>query len=689
MTAMFSLNGVLDAVNEWFDWLPSLDALGWVLVGLAALLMLMAAGTFITRLRATHRMGPVELGSSVPAADATEKAEPDLARARALFEERLARSEMSTAGPVPALTSVPKLGLSLEDSGISAAGVLTQIPGIAGTLLRSRPGHLVDLAIIGLTPGKDGAAGTGRIQVTIRNRETGDMEDVRVFGDTPGNLDDAVTQAAAFVYAHASRHPSVERRIARWTRWAAPDGGTVARYHDAMRPDVDDTTARSLLTGVVDEEPANAVARLALADRELSHSLMEALTHYLAIAAMWGPALDGAANERLPVPVRRAWFRIGSILTSADRIHTEWPRNPAAAERVDALAPALFGPVWRPQGAVPAETFLLARAAEVLAALEGALTPGRATTMYLRRLMRWPSMRLEVGERVRGTVREMTMERRRVAIAGCVARIRLVEDPSELLRTVTDHLRRGADDWRVQYNAACFFSRLIEGHPGARDAHARRAADALIVTIRDPGSHDMHGWLLTDDPDLAGLRGHAAQWARVTAQLQPVTRPPDPPATPVWPVLAAIGAHMRREWAARRRRLTHPNAVARREFVTWCDDEARIWTRVAALAAHPADDAARAEALRAAMGDATVTVDAHEPPADDPHTLTRMAERAAEQVEVWRAVADTFEPVLDARIGAMQMQPAQETADEAGLAWARLVALLRNEELSRELELVG
>jgi tetratricopeptide (TPR) repeat protein len=143
--------------------------------------------------------------------------------------------------------------------------------------------------------------------------------------------------------------------------------------------------------------------------------------------------------------------------------------------------------------------------------------------------------------------------------------------------------------WHERYNAACAYALplLVEDHsaPDVRDALAVEAVDQLqqATSCADSGYiATRRDWLLSEDPDLAGLRAHRC-FKAFEAMYFPAAAPTPRRPRIVQPlevsryagdILDAAAVRWQAEWRARGR---HESPPELHELVKWWENEAELW----------------------------------------------------------------------------------------------------------------
>ena len=402
---------------------------------------------------------------------------------------------------------------------------------------------------------------------------------------------DAAVEQAAYAIAAYLLPRTKACRQAPWTRWRGIEmpARLVARGTQASEAAAERRYDEALAAyfEAIAADPRNLALRfeVGLLQEKLAlwldayatyHDLNALAQQSLPASPPWRPRARRAWNADTRIRLQ-AQYRRAVLLGFGERLAEQWCRTPSGdatnrlrdAERAAVIArlrPGLRTELRRLRGRLAScDVPERKAAAEVLAVLKsrnGSEDP-RAQVLLRELFARSAERRLEAlayelreprKRRAAGGLTE-----RSVLIAAAWAGVRarfsrvLLEKeprlptPDELARAIAPHLpRRGMGDWQASYNAACTFAvalvpdsrevrRACRGGAKAYGARPRRAlARAAIGWLQDSALQLDSGalarrraWIVSQDPDLAGLRGHP-RFATFEARYFPSDRPTPP-----------------------------------------------------------------------------------------------------------------------------------------------------------------
>ena len=588
--------------------------------------------------------GRIEVPDFVAGAE-LEDADP--AQLTMRFRRRLAVSHLQSLSPVPATSAQGDFLDVLGQGGVDAGNVL----GSLITLLRAaKPPHAYEVkGVLMRGSGKQSYGVT--LQVTrlpndaIRVETLWDTSWVRV-------LRRAADHATAAILTRTSR---CESPWAAWRRYPMPgqlfhDYERAAELEDERRYD----EALDRYYRALEHDPLNLGLRLQIGFLQEKIGLpLDALATYEGMAAVEEPG---------GVPLPRRLYR------SASRIERDATMVIGRYRRAVLLAQAELARQWRRTGPVDEGAWTrrdrqrrhLRRRLEpaLIKLFEGipdekrigglpraeliAEPPaGRATEdtdrglLELQELLQIAACRevRELGRRAGGPGRsrgttltsraaqlsERCMEQRLAwTQAALAAEPDVVEHPTA--KDVEARLGKGRfDDWQELYNAACAYALPLipepERHTEADRARRTELAEAAVMHLEQAmGRVDSayvagrRNWLISEDPDLDGLRSHVS-FKHFEAMYFP-----SPRATPQRPrdlhqwelsrytqdLLTATAWRWEACWHRRGRRLdARPDL---HEMLDWWTDEASAWERVEQVARHHRHWRARYELIADMQG---------------------------------------------------------------------------------------
>lgn len=551
------------------------------------------------------------------------------------FRRRLAVSHMQSLSPVPATSAQGDFLDVLGQGGIDAGNVV----GSLLTLLRAAtPPHAYEVK--GVLMRRSGSQSYGlTLQVTrlprdaIRVETLWDTSWVRV-------LRRGADHATAAILTRTRR---CEAPWAAWRRYPMPgelfhDYERAAELEDERRYD----EALDRYYRALERDPLNLGLRLQIGFLQEKIGLpLDALATYEgmeAVARPGGRPLPRRLDRSRGRNDREATMVIGryrrAVLLAQAELAKQWRRTgPADANawtrrdrqrrqirrRLEPALAALFAGVPEGDriGRMPPGELLAEPPA-------GTATPDTDQVLLeLQELLQIAACRevRRLGEEVggRGSSRGTTLTATAAELSESCMRQRLAwtqaalsAEPDVLAHPTVEDVRarlertrpgRRFDNWPELYNAACAYALPLVPEPEEDTANDRRRrtelAEAAVKHLEQAmGRVDSayvagrRNWLISEDPDLDGLRSHLS-FKHFEAMYFP-----SPRATPQRPrdlhqwelsrythdLLTATAWRWEECWHARGRRLdSHPDL---HEMLEWWADEASAWERVQEVARH-------------------------------------------------------------------------------------------------------
>lgn len=266
----------------------------WAILALIAVIVLWAFCLLIRKARlwwwnARGRLGPIVVEEIADKPDLTAR-----------LRQHLARCGVIPATAVPnAEAGIPAFVTVVSESKLPQAKFVKAILDLLANYLRVRFGYIIACILVG----NESKPPVG-VTVQIKMSQSGEVKRIETL--EAATYDQAIQDAAYFIFHYISGRRSALRHIPEWSRFPSHTSYRLYKEADQLKKLQKYSNAIKLYEEAAKETPFNALLRLGWGDAyEMKREHLKALYVYLEALAMW-PHLYGF------------WYRVAVNLSYAD-----------------------------------------------------------------------------------------------------------------------------------------------------------------------------------------------------------------------------------------------------------------------------------------------------------------------------------------------------------------------------------